>query len=268
MAVLTNFQDMQNLVAWRLRQRGVNFGGALNAGANDQTPPYLIQGLLNTAYTEFLSRTIDTGIFVLKVAFPTVANATAYPIRPLPNNMSNQPNPAALEVLEATYTTATGGQNAGIEYKFQLVSTTRFGAITGNYTRRQSWFGPRAYYGCRLYGRTQFDIAPGTATSGDTMQMTIVPDPANSPTSLTVAQGGPLQASSDVPAIPQQFHMALVEYAVYHGCMAVGRRDEAKDYKQNFEEYVAAAQNFGMVYNGGDPDNGVQDVYTGADFGM
>jgi len=268
LAPITSFQNMQNLVLWRTRARGVNFGNTPSNSSNDQSPPILVQGLLNAGYSEFLSRTLDCGIAVLKCQFLTVANATAYSLRPLPLYTDGvTANPAAIRVLEGTYTTQVGGENGGYEYKFDLVSTKRFGAVTGNYTRRLSWFGPRVIYGSQLYGRPQLDVAPGTATAGDTISLTIVPDPANSPTTVPVASGGPLQAATDVPLFPQQFHMALVEYAVWQAAMAADKAQTAQLAKEAFEKYVNDAQCFGANFGNGDPECSVLDVYAGIPLG-
>jgi len=268
MSLITSFQDMQNLVLWRLRARGVNFGNMPGNAANDQNPPALIKGLLNAAYSEFLSRTLDSGIAVLKCYFLTTANATAYSLRPLPVFTDGvTPNPAALRVLEGTYTTQVGGQNGGYEYKFDLVSSKRFGAVTGNYTRRLSWFGPRVIYASQLYGRPQLEVAPGTATAGDTIALTIVPDPANSPITVPATSGGPLQLATDLPLFPQQFHMALVEWAVWQGGMAADKQIDTTAAKKAFDGYVLDAQTFGSNFGSGDPETGVLDIYAGIPLG-
>lgn len=263
MPPITRFQDMQNLVLWRMRARGVNFGNVPTASANDQTPPAVIQGLLNAGYNEFLSRTLESGIATVKVAFLSVANATAFSLRPLPVSTDGvTPNPAALRVLEGTYTTAVGGQNASIEYDFDIVSTREFKGHAGAYTRRGSWFGPRIQYAAQLYGRPQLDVLPGCATAGDTIQLTIVPDPANSVVGVTAARGGELAQPTDVPLFPQQFHMALVEYALWQANLAAGRDQQAAAAMAAFEKYVVAAQEFGATYGNGDAERGVTDVYA------
>jgi hypothetical protein len=264
---MPSFADLQNLALWRLRARGAVFGGTPNNASTDQNPPYLVQQLLNTGYNEFLSRTLESGIATLKVSFLTVANAISYPLRPLPPTPTATPNPAALRVWEGTYTTAPGGQNGGYEYRFDLVSTRRFAAITGAYTRRLSWFGPRVIYGSQEFGKPILDVAPGTATAGDTIALTIVPDPLNAPAGLTCAQGGPMQLPTDQPLFPSQFHPALVEYVVMHAGDASNKTTQIDRAEKQWEKKIAEAQEFGANYGSGDSESGVQDVYVGTPLG-
>lgn len=265
---MASFSDLQNYCLWRLRAKGAAFGAAPTNAPTDQNPPYAVQQLLNTGYNEFLSATLESGIAVLKVPFLTVLNAINYPLRPLPVTPTGALNPAALRVLEGTYTTQTGGQNGGYEYLFDMVSTRRFQAITGAYTRRLSWFGPRVIYGCQEYGKPILDVAPGTGTAGDTIQLTIVPDPENAPVGLTCALGGPMQQPADVPLFPSQFHMALVDYVVMHAGDAANKGNQVQAAERRWAAKIEEAKLFGSSFGSGDPEQGVTDVYAGTPLGV
>lgn len=258
---MATFNDLQNLLLWRLRQRGVNFGNAPGNGAGDAVPPYVAQQLLNLGYNEFAAKTMESGIMTLKVAFPTVLNATAYSLRPIPPNGATL-NPAALRVLEGTYTTQAGGQNSGYEYEFELVSVTRFKQLSGDYTRRLSWQGPRTLYACQLYGRPQLDVLPGSPVTGDLIQLTVVPDPGNAPANLTAAAGGPLANPTDVPLFPSQFHQALVEYGVMNAGSAIDKALDTKRAEDRWQQYIADALEFGATYGSGDPETRVLDTWA------
>lgn len=265
---MANFQQIQNYCLWRLRNRGLNFPGAPGNGPTDQNPPTLLQDLINNGYSEFLSKTLEAGIAVLKIQFLSTANAISYPLRPTPAAaIGGGPNPAVLRVLDGSYTTAVGGQNAGYEYGFDVVSTRRFAAVTGRYTRRLSWFGPRVIYATQQFGRPILDVAPGTAVTGDTIALWIVPDPYNSPANLSAALGGPLTAPTDVPLFPQQFHQALVEYVVMQAGDAADKGNQSKRAEDRWNKYILDAQEFGANFGSGDPERGVQDVYFGTPLG-
>jgi hypothetical protein len=255
---MATFQDLQNLSLWRLRQRGVNFQAAPGNGPNDVVPPYVINTLLNLGYSEFLTATIEAYIATLKTSFLTVANATAYSLRPMPNTPANVANPAPLRVLEVTYTTATG-----MEYGVELVDTKRFASLSGNYSRRLSWFGPRVQYAARLYRRPQLEVLPGTATAGDTMSVTFVPDPANS-AGVACALGGPMSQAGDVPLIPAEFHQALVEYVVINAGSTLDKAVGVARAQEKWDSYVLKALGEGATEDGGQPMS-VGDRWAGVD---
>lgn len=250
--VIASFQDLKNFALWRLRQRGVSFNMPPGNSATDVVPPYALAALLNQGYSEFLSATIEAYIVTLKTTFLTTLNATAYSIRPLPNTPLGALNPAALRVLEMTYTTAPGGTNGGYEFGVELVSTARFSALSGDYTRRLSWFGPRVLYAARLFRRPQIDVLPGTATVGDTLAVTIVPDPANSP-GVPCASGGPMVNDADVPLIPNEFQMALVEYVVMNAGDTTDQAVKTKTAEDRWNAYILKALTEGGTEDGGDP---------------
>ena len=249
---MATFQDLQNLALWRLRQRGVNFGMVAQNTVNDQNTPYAVKLLLNMGYSEFLSRTLDAKIAVLKTSFLTTLNATNYSLAPLPPTPLGALNPAALRVIEATYTTAVGGQNAGYEYGISLVSSDRFAFLSGDYTRRLSYFGPRVEYAARLYRRPFLEVLPGTATAGDTISVTIVPDPNASP-GVPAALGGPLVNDADVPLFPQQFHQALVEYVMMNAGDAADKGGQVSRAETRWQQYIDAALGEGGTEDGGEP---------------
>ncbi len=262
MPPFTNFQNLQNLAVARLGLAGSNFSGPLGSAANDLDPPVLVQGLLNQGYSEFLSQTLESGIATLKVSFLTTINAIAFPIRPLPVAVDGvTPNPAVLRLLEGTYTQQAGQANAGYEYRFPIVDEKTFRAFAGDYTRRLTWFGPRVEYGSQLFGRPQLDIIPGCAISGDTISLTIVPDPANSPSGVPASAGGALVNPNDVPIFPSQFHMALVEYVVMNLGQNVDRAEDVKNASARWDKYVLDAQTFGATFGEGYSSMNTIDVY-------
>jgi len=263
MPPFTNFQFLQNLAIARLGLAGSNFSGAPGNSPTDLDPPILVQGLLNLGYSEFLSQTLESGIAVLKVQFLTTINAISFPIRPLPVGIDGvTANPAALRILEGTYTQQAGQPNAGYEYRFPIIDEKRFRAYAGDYTRRLTWFGPRVEYGSQLFGRPQLDVLPGCAISGDTISLTIVPDPANAPTGLAASAGGPLSQPTDVPLFPAQFHQALVDYVVMNIGMNADQANDVQMAEKRWNNYILAAQAFGATTGEGFTSMNTIDIYA------
>jgi hypothetical protein len=203
-------------------------------------------------YSAFLEATIEARIATLKLGFLTTLNAVSYPLNPVPADGATV-NPAAMWVYEGTYTTQVGGQNAGYEYNFEIVGTEKFKFLSGDYTRRLSYFGPRIEYASRLYRKPQLDVFPGTATAGDLIQLTICPDPNLSPLTVPASLGGPLQNGTDVPLFPQQFHMALVEYVVMNSGDAMDKSNQVDRAEKRWQAYIDAALTAGGVDDGGEP---------------
>ena len=250
--------DIANLCLWRLRQFGVNFGAAPQNTGQSFDPPYAINLLINQAYSEFIERTADNPIVALSCTFPSAAGAQSYALSPLPPQAGGAPNPAAVRVYEMTY----AYQN-GQEYSVPLVSTERFRRLSGSYTRRQSYYGPRPLAATQMFGRPQLDVLPGTATTGDTIRVTIAPDPVSSPPGVTAANGGQLVNDADVPLIPPAFHMALVEYVVAKACDAANKDAQRKVANDAFEGYIVRAGEYGAARGSGDPEMRVGGVFGG-----
>jgi hypothetical protein len=258
---VASFQDLQNLALWRLRLQGVNFGAAPNQPATAPNPPYVVALLLNHGYSEWIERTRAGLPVVLKTSFLTTLNAISFPLRPLPLYIDGVTlNPAVLRLEQATYTTQTGGQNAGYEYEIDLVNTQRFKYLAGDYTRRLSWFGPRILYATRVYRAPQLDVLPGCATAGDFVTVSFIPDVLNSPSGVSCALGGIMVNPTDVPLMPPAYHMALVEYVVMNAGDAANKGKQVQDAQQKWERYIAEAIGEGSTEDGGDPDN-IQDTW-------
>lgn len=283
---MATFGDLQNRSYWRLRQRGVNFGGQPGAGATDAMPPYIIQQLLNEGYSEFIGATLEAKIMqslklpILTATFDPLYNvaglpagagatASAISLRPLPPQGSftgtvftpTIVNPAAMQVDKMTYTTKTGGQNAGYEYGVELCGEQRFEAYSGNFTRRLSWFGPRVLYAARLERKPILDMLPNCASLGDTIRLTVVPDPVNSPLTCACSNGGPMQLLGDIPLIDPDFHNALVEYVVKEAGDAADKGGQVQRASDKWDSYIAKALWKGGVQDGGAPMM-MRDIYT------
>lgn len=245
---------MQNLVLMRARTRGVNFGGAPTNAVSDFDPPYFVQLMLNTAYNEFLSRTNTFPIATLEVFTPSVAAAQTISLKPIPAN-GGTINPAALRVYEMTYTQA-GAQ----ERYVPIIGTPRFRDLTGGYLSRFGVQGvPRA--ACQQFGQRTLDVFPSVATAGDTIKLTICPDPQSSPAACPCSSGGIMANNADVPLIPPQFHNALVEYALSKVCDAANKTFQRDAALAAFEKYVNDAMEFAGSYGEGDAEQRVEDSW-------
>lgn len=247
---MATFQDLQNVTLARLRAAGVNFGGpAANAPA-DVTPPYELKLYLNLGYQEALSRSKDYLLAPVYVAVPSVLNAMSYPMEPLGVGL-----PAALQVHEVTYI-QVGAQTRYIPY----LPWQKFRAETGGYLGRFGSFAaiPRCW--TQMLNRRQLDFYPGTATAGDTIGVTVTPNPQKSP-GIAAASGGPLSLDTDIPLIPDQFHLALVEYAVAQFCEQLNRQSVADRAIGKWTEYMDAMMDFGAAMGEGDPTQTVYDPY-------
>ncbi len=258
---MATFQQLQSYALWRLRSRGaLPFTAPPTNSESDQNPPSIIKALLNTGYNEFLSRTMESGIAVYGAGFYTNAGDTRWPLRPCPNSIFNDPQLAAMRVLEATYNMGGNSITTGQTFDIEICSTEKFKQITGAYTRRASWFGPRVLYATQLFGQPYLDIAPGIATSGDYINLTCVPDPENSPL-VPCQYGGPMVNPGDVPLFPSQFHRALVEFVVMECGDASDKTNQSKRAEEKWEKYIAEALAWGVTRGQGMPEVGVKDTY-------
>lgn len=244
---MADFNFLQNQALWQTRQRGVNFGGAPTNLASDVVPPLMLAALFNMKYGEFLARTLEADLTdcVIRVSFPTTQPTVAYNLEPIPPN-GGTINPAALRVLEVTYTV-----NGGAEYPVNLVDTDEFQRVTGGYVRRLSWFGPRMMYATRMHGRAQLDVAPGTATAGDMVNLTIIPNVLRSPGTVSAANGGLLANGADVPLLPPRYHLALVAGVVAVLADGLDMTAKGKAASERWEAYIAEAIAFGVTPDGG-----------------
>ena len=250
---------MQNLSLFRTRAFGVNWGGTPTQPPTSIEPGYFVKLLINTAYNEFLTATKDFPIAALKVSFLTTLNTASYPMNPIPAAAAPLPvivNPSALNVYEMTYT-----QAGNVERYIPLSGTDRFRRIAGGYVRRFGNNSVLPQSASFLFGRRQLDIVPGTANVGDTISLTVCPDPQSSPSGCPATNGGILVADSDVPLIPPQFHMALVEYAVMKLCDGLERPGQIKDCQAEWQRYISDAQMFGSAFGEGDAEQHVYDPF-------
>lgn len=247
---------MTNAVLQRARARGVNFGGPAGNTAGDFNPPYAVKLFLNTGYNELLSRTQQSPTATLEVSFPTTASAEAYSLNPIPPN-GPLVNPAALRVYEMIYQ-----QLGGIERYIEGTSSDRFRRYSGNYVRRYANFGPMPRYWTQSFGLRQMDLFPGTVAVGDVIILTITPDPQSSPAACPASNGGVLVNDSDVPLVPPQFHMALVDYALSQFLDAGGQTAQRDVARQRFEDKVNEAIDFGSSTGEGDPEQVIGDVWA------
>jgi hypothetical protein len=267
---VASFGTLQNLLLWRLRQRGVNFGGQPGNAVGDSLPPIAAAELLNDGYAEFIGATLEARLVALKLGFLTVAGpttgnpllGTSYPLAPLPvAAVGGAAQPAVAWIYEGTYTTQVGGQNAGYEYEFELCGEQRFKSLAGDYTRRLSWFGPRVIYAARLFRKPTLDVLPGTATAGDLIQLTIAPDPVKTGAAVPCSGGGLMVNLTDVPLLPAEFHMALVEYGVMIAGDAFDKSGQVERAATKWDSYIQKALWRGAIDDGGYPTR-VIDVYS------
>lgn len=258
------FQDLQNEVLFRARNRGVNFGQSIGSTGTDLLSPYYIKLKLNQKYNEILFRTRDAAPWPMKVQFPTTANTKNYLLRPVPNDPNGNPNPCAMRVLRLDYTYAAGGET-GQTRRIRGLGTQRFDQATFQGSLRLASFaGIPVVWSQMNSDPNSFDLYPGTATAGDIITLTIVPDPQATGRlnpSVLCANGGPMVNDADVPLIPDEFHAALVEGALADILRALNRKVEADDAKAAFEDYVSQAQDFGVLEGEGESDQVVEDVY-------
>lgn len=247
---MATFQDLQNVTLARLRAAGVNFGAAAANTPADVTPPYQLKLYLNLGYQEALSRSKDYMLAPVFVAVPSIAMAMSYPMEPLGAGLQS-----ALQVHEVTYT-QVGAQTRYIPY----LPWQKFRSETGGYLGRFNSFNQLPRCWTQMLNRRQIDFYPGTSTGGDTIGLTITPNPQKS-VGIAAALGGPLVQDADVPLIPDQFHLALVEYAVAQFCEQLNRQSVADRAIGKWTEYMDAMMDFGAAMGEGDPTQTVVDPY-------
>jgi len=145
--------------------------------------------------------------------------------------------------------------------KIPLVSTPYFQNYTAGYTSR---FGAQSAWpdiAAQLYGQRLVDLFPAFATSGDTVQLRICPDPQGSPSSCPASNGGILVNATDQPLIPAQYHKALIDYAVAEILDISNRPDNAKFALNKYEKAVNDALDYARFYGDGMAEQNIISVW-------
>lgn len=279
-----NFVTLQNLVLKRMRLPGVNFVGPSLTPTNATTSydsPTEVQVLLNQGYQEFISRTLEYAIVTVKLPFTFPQGLRRIPLTPLPTWTGmvgpGSPvvyNPAVMRIREFTYYYGSSGSadpTSLTEYDVPLISTVRFKGMSGGYVWRRGSTGSRPYYAAQLNGDEHFlDVYPVASAVGDTATMTIVPDIsatsdafAGNPLVMpTCSNGGPMTLPFDVPLMPGQFHMALVDYAIMILSDGRDKPEMQAAAEKRWEGYIAQALEYGSTRNVGDPEQRVMERYS------
>jgi hypothetical protein len=269
------FADMSNVVLARTRQRGVNFGNSSNNAPTDLNPPYEVALALNNAYNEFLRAVLDYRIATIDVDFLTTANASLYSLNPLPNGAATLLiptgiRPALMQFYEMRYCFGnTGAGNLAQERYIPAISSIEFRAFTGAYTQR---YGAYAAYPRRVtqqYGLRAIAMFPGTATAGDTIKLFGCPDPQATESAYPGGQvacvsGGAMTKPTDVPLIPNEFHLALVYHATAFLCEQADKMTGAQTNHALYQQKIDEAQEFGAVTGEGVSEQRVMDPYLTA----
>ena len=284
------FADMQNLVLFRLRQRGQNLVSSSSSptnGVTDYDPPYLVSLALNTAYNEFLTATQEVMPATLFVPVSTVANTNRLHITPVPptiaaapgNALASNPypwggtnytNPYALRVYEASYIQNVAGSPVlGSERYIPIVSSRKFRSITAGYLQRVGTYSafPKAL--CQLFNEGNLEAWPGFGTSGDTLLLKICPDPQatdafyGSTVAYPCAYGGVMSLPTDVPLIRPQFHMALVNHALVTLAAAADKMGLMQAAQAAYDAKVQECLDFHMSNGEGESEQRVEDPWVG-----
>lgn len=264
-----NFQDQQNAVVQRLHQQGVNWGATAANTAQSLLPPYWVKLELNLSYARVLSKVKDFPSIISPILarWPTTANQASLPIKPLPSQGPAQgggvsiANPAVLQVYEVTYT-QSGGQMRYIPF----VSTMKFRRYTAGYTQRQASFSAFPDVLCRMFGRSQIDMFPGTGVTGDEMQATVCPDPIATGRLLpflSCAQGGPMVNDTDVPLIQDEtYQQAIVEGAIAKMARDLNKPKIAAEAQKLYDDLVEEMMEVGSTALAeGDAEQQVTDTW-------
>jgi hypothetical protein len=252
------FQDMKNLLLFRTRSYGVKWGSDDLTSASNVLNPYNMGMFLNLGYTELLSSTKDFTPVALKCQFLSTASAMSIPLNPLPPAVAPLTplvNPSALQVYEFTYTYQGGGQ----ERYIPISGTDRWRRIAGGYVRRVGNFSTLPQAVSQLFGQRTLQMVPGTAVAGDTISVTVCPDPISSGISCPVSNGGPMVTDTDVPLVQPQFHMAIVEYAVMQAAQGTNRDNDYQRSLNAWNGYIAGMRDYGSTYGEGDSEMHVYD---------
>lgn len=259
-----NFQDMQNAVLQRLHQGGANWGSAADNNPQNLVPPYWVKLELNAAYGRFLALVKDFPVCVrpLRINFPTTPNQNKVPINPCPSMATgvSLPNPAALQIYEFSYT-----QSGGQERYIPFVSTATFRRFTAGYTQRLGSYSAFPDVLCQAFGRSFIEMFPGFATKGDTVNLTICPDPQGTeqafPGKLSAANGGIMILDTDRPLIPDEFMQAIVEGAVAVMARSLDKPEIAQEAKAHWDQLVQEAIDYGSTAAEGDAEQQVIDTW-------
>lgn len=268
---MATFAQLQNKLLFRLRQHGVNFGGTPNNTTTDWNPPALVTEVLNEAYGRFLADTVEARIAPLRIPVQPTANQNELPLVPPPAISGNANNPCVLRVYEFSYQLGQGA-TLSTEWYRPIVSTERFRRLTAGYRLRYGAYSLYPWFVCQQFNRGVLEMWPGTAESTDTINLTICPDVlatgtySYTGTAPTCAQGGPMSGSTDVPIFPQQFHEALVEFALIELCASANRQWDIGVARQCYNDYVQAALDWGVTNGEGDPEQIIGDPFVPQDF--
>lgn len=251
-------QDIFNLALYRTRSAGINFGAAPNP--TGWTPTAALYLMANQGYGELLARSIDYLAFTAVQTTFTTANAgttaaQSLNLRPINGTAGN---PSAMKVLEMVYT-----QQGGATYYVPIISSDRFRREVGAYIRRLGNYGDFPLKASQQFGESDLQLYPGIGVNGDSITLTHIPDPCDELNTAACADGGPIAQMTDVPLGPPAFHMALVDYLVYH---IADSQDSASNGKAQtalarWNDFLEALGEFGSAFGEGDPEQRVQDIY-------
>lgn len=259
-----NFQDIQNAILQRLRQRGVNWGNSPSNFSTDLVPPYWVKQEANNAYGRFLGIIKDYPIATLDVFLSSSANAPSIPLNPVPS-LGRVMNPAVMQVYEMSYV-PSGGQERYIPF----VSAKKFRDYTALYQQRLGNFAAWPDFVTQLFGKKIIDMSPGTSVQGDVIHLTVCPDPlltnaASYPTGNAPScnAGGIMKIDSDIPLLPPDYHQAIVEGAVFTIAKSLDKKETQDDARAEWDRYVQEALDFGSTVAEGDAEQSVDDYYGG-----
>lgn len=265
---MPTFQDLQNDVLQRLHQAGVSWGNAITSTSSNLVTPYWLKLEINLAYSRALSAVKDFPACLnpLQVTFPTMPGQSAWTMQPLPSQGTgvSPGNPAALQVYECKYTQASPG-TPGIDRYIPFVSTDKFRRITGGYQQR---FGAQNTYPivlCQAFGRKQIEVYPATATGGQTITLTICPDPQATGRllpSIAASAGGQLVNDTDVPLLLDEFHKVITEGAVESMARALNKLETANEALDRWNTLINEMTEYGAAQAEGDAEQQVQDTWV------
>jgi len=176
-------------------------------------------------------------------------------------------NPCAMQIYEYKYTQNGTGQNPGQTRYITFGSDAKYRAYTAGYNQVNSSFSAFPDILRQSFGQRLIDAFPGYATTGDTITLTICPDPYATSQLFTNAQipcsrGNIMSAISDVPLLPAQYHPVILAGAILQIAPDLDKVKVSDDAQKIWDAFVQEMDDFGSSLAEGDAQQQVIDTWS------
>lgn len=176
-------------------------------------------------------------------------------------------NPCAMQIYEYKYTQNGSSTQQGQTRYITFGSDTRYRQYTAGYNQVNSSYSAFPDILRQSFGQRLIDGFPGYATTGDTITMTICPDPIGTSqfytnAQVSCAQGNIMSAITDVPLLPTQYHPVILAGAIIQVAPDLDKVQVGKDAQAIWDAFIQEMDDFGSSVAEGDAQQSVIDTWS------